>query len=170
MIRILLGSNFLFIQGSLFWVLAILKHVLKLDIVQHKDFPKLKSVFVSLVLCLGQTACYHFPRCGLHGGFSDAARLLLMKILCQAEASFLGRAFLAPYFSLLFKSRACFLQPMPGGPEECSRQPCEVSPLQPRGRVSTERVKFYTKEPGKSQNILIGIFHLVFCSQLLLVC
>lgn len=39
-----------------------------------------------------------------------------------------------------------------------------------KGRVSTEHVKVYTKEPGKSQNILIGIFHLFFCSQLLLVC
>lgn len=104
---------FFFLQCGLFWVLAILEHIVKLDIVQQKDFPKLRLVFVSLVLCLGQIGSYHFLGCGLHDDFSDAAGLLLILSLYQTEASFLGGAFPCTMLSFLIKSWACFLQPMP---------------------------------------------------------
>lgn len=105
--------SFFFLQCGLFWVLAILEHIVKLDIVQQKDFPKLRLVFVSLVLCLGQIGSYHFLGCGLHDDFSDAAGLFLILSLYQTEASFLGGAFPCTMLSFLIKSWACFLQPMP---------------------------------------------------------
>lgn len=112
-----------------------------------------------------------FPGVWTSWWFSDAAGRLptLVKVLVLGWGQLLGEDLLAPYFDFSLKAVAVFFSRCPVCWEESSRLPCECASLQ-RCRVCRLSALSGTSEPGEGQNSALGIFHLLFCSQLFLGC
>lgn len=98
MISILLGPSFPCLRGSVSEVLAVSRHVLKVGVAWHRDHPRLKSVFASSVLCLGQTGRCPPAGRGARAGLALLARrpLLGLPLLARARPVFFSLGLLCP--------------------------------------------------------------------------
>ena len=140
---ILLGPRFPCLRGGLSRVLAVSRHILKSGVAQHRDCATLKSVFASLVLCLGQTG--HCPLAGR----GAALRWLRAAEGCLPALGATPRHTVLP---LLLRARPVFLSRGLVCLEEYSRRLWGEPPSGPLRRVSVECITVCTSESERGQH------------------